>query len=328
MRRIPLKKRILIINTGGTLSSVNSEQGLSPGLSSREILEELHMVSKNLELETEDFCSLDSANIFPEDWAALALKIGQVYLNYDGIFINHVTASMLSFMLQNVPLPVVLTGSQLSISHPVADAMENCRCAIHMAASGCAGVFAAFNRKVMLGCRTSKVRSMSFDAFDSANYPNVAEISALGLHTEKKGVFRVQPHYSDKVFLLKLYPGIEPFILGLLQKQGYQGVYIEGFGLGGMPFLKHDFASAVRKAVEDGMTVLAGSQCPYEGSNLSVYETGLLALRGGVLQAYDMTAEAAVTKLMWVLGQTEKPEEIRDYFQTNLVREVTIPQGD
>ncbi len=330
----------MIINTGGTLSSVTSEHGLSPGLSSGEILEELRMVSRNLTLETEDFCSLDSANIFPEDWAALAAKIGQIYGNYDGIVIIHgtdtlaYTASMLSFMLQNVPLPVVLTGSQLSISHPVADAMENCRCAIHMAAGGCAGVFAAFNRKVMLGCRTSKIRSMSFDAFDSANYPNVAEISALGLHIrkellpEKKGVFRVQPDYSDKVFLLKLYPGIDPSILSLLQAQGYKGVYIEGFGLGGMPFLKHDFASAVRDAVDNGMTVLAGSQCPYEGSNLSVYETGLLALRGGVLQAYDMTAEAAVTKLMWVLGQTEKPEEIRDYFQTNLVREVTIPQTD
>lgn len=335
-----MKKRILIINTGGTLSSVTSEHGLSPGLSSGEILEELRMVSRNLTLETEDFCSLDSANIFPEDWAALAAKIGQIYGNYDGIVIIHgtdtlaYTASMLSFMLQNVPLPVVLTGSQLSISHPVADAMENCRCAIHMAAGGCAGVFAAFNRKVMLGCRTSKIRSMSFDAFDSANYPNVAEISALGLHIrkellpEKKGVFRVQPDYSDKVFLLKLYPGIDPSILSLLQAQGYKGVYIEGFGLGGMPFLKHDFASAVRDAVDNGMTVLAGSQCPYEGSNLSVYETGLLALRGGVLQAYDMTAEAAVTKLMWVLGQTEKPDEIRDYFQTNLVREVTIPQTD
>lgn len=334
-----MKKRILIINTGGTLSSVSGEHGLSPGLSSGEILDELRMVSKNLTLETEDFCSLDSANIFPDDWAALAIRIGQIYGNYDGIVIIHgtdtlaYTASMLSFMLQNVPLPIVLTGSQLSISHPVADAMENCRCAIHMAAGGCAGVFAAFNRKVMLGCRTSKLRSMSFDAFDSANYPNVAEISALGLHIrkellpEKKGVFRVQPDYSDKVFLLKLYPGIDPSILSLLQAQGYKGVYIEGFGLGGMPFLKHDFASAVRDAVDGGMTVLAGSQCPYEGSNLSVYETGLLALRGGVLQAYDMTAEAAVTKLMWVLGQTGKPEEIRDYFQTNLVREVTIPQA-
>lgn len=329
----------MIINTGGTLSSVSGEHGLSPGLSSGEILDELRMVSKNLTLETEDFCSLDSANIFPDDWAALAIRIGQIYGNYDGIVIIHgtdtlaYTASMLSFMLQNVPLPIVLTGSQLSISHPVADAMENCRCAIHMAAGGCAGVFAAFNRKVMLGCRTSKLRSMSFDAFDSANYPNVAEISALGLHIrkellpEKKGVFRVQPDYSDKVFLLKLYPGIDPSILSLLQAQGYKGVYIEGFGLGGMPFLKHDFASAVRDAVDGGMTVLAGSQCPYEGSNLSVYETGLLALRGGVLQAYDMTAEAAVTKLMWVLGQTGKPEEIRDYFQTNLVREVTIPQA-
>lgn len=335
-----MKKRILIINTGGTLSSVNSDQGLSPGLSSREILEEIRMVSKNLELETEDFCSLDSANIFPDDWAALAVRIGRGCMDYEGIVIIHgtdtlaYTASMLSFMLQNIPIPVVLTGSQLSISHPVADAMENCRCAIHMAASGCAGVFAAFNRKVMLGCRTSKVRSMSFDAFESTNYPNVAEISALGLHIRKemlpkrKGVFRVQADYSDKVFLLKLYPGIDPSILGMLWKQGYKGVYIEGFGLGGMPFVKHDFASAVREAVEKGMTVLAGSQCPYEGSNLSVYETGLLALRGGVLQAYDMTAEAAVTKLMWVLGQTGKPEEIRDYFQLGLVREVSIPDLD
>ena len=135
----------------------------------------------------------------------------------------------------------------------------------------------------------------------------------------------MQPDYSDKVFLLKLYPGIDPAILGMLRKQGYQGVYIEGFGLGGMPFVKHDFASAVREAVEEGMTVLAGSQCPYEGSNLSVYETGLLVLKGGVLQGFDMTAEAAVTKLMWVLGQTGKPEEIRDYFQIELVREVSIP---
>lgn len=211
------------------------------------------------------------------------------------------------------------------------DEMENYRCAIHMAASGCPGIFAAFNRKVMLGCRTSKVRSMSFDAFDSINYPNAAEISALGLHIRKevlppkKGVFRVQPDYSERVFLMKLYPGIDPSMIGLLKKQGYRGIYIEGFGLGGMPFLKHDFASAVRKAVEEGMTVLVGSQCPYEGSNLSVYETGLLTLKGGVLQAYDMTAEAAVTKLMWVLGQTEKPEEIREYFQIDLVREVTIP---
>jgi len=135
-----MKKRILIINTGGTLSSVNGENGLMPGMKSRDMLDELRMVSRNLELETEDFCSVDSANIFPEDWARLAELIAKRSRDYQGIAVIHgtdtlaYTASMLSFMLQNISIPVVVTGSQLSIADPVADAMENCRCGIHMAA--------------------------------------------------------------------------------------------------------------------------------------------------------------------------------------------------
>lgn len=331
-----MKKKILIINTGGTLSSVKSEKGLTPGLSSQEMLAELQMVSGNLELETQDFCSLDSANIFPEDWAALAARIGTACADYQGIVIIHgtdtmaYTSSMLTFMLQNVPIPVVVTGSQLSIAHPVADAMENCRCAIHMAASGHPGVFVAFNRKVILGCRASKVRTMSFDAFESINYPYVGEISSLGLHIKKEtlpkksGIFRVQTAYSDQVFLLKLYPGMDPRILDTLWEQGCRGVYIEGFGLGGMPFMRLDFISAVRSAVEKGMFVLVGSQCRYEGSSLSVYETGLQALESGAIQAYDMTAEAAITKLMWVLGQTGTPSEMREYFSVSLANEVSL----
>lgn len=332
-----MKKKILIINTGGTLSSVKSRKGLVPGMRSGEMLEELQMVSKNLELETEDFRSVDSANIFPEDWAALAERIGQVCGEYQGIVVIHgtdtlaYTSSMLSFMLQNISIPVVVTGSQLSIAHPVADALENCRCAIHMAASGYPGVFVAFNRKVILGCRASKVRTMSFDAFESINYPYVGEISSLGLHIrqenllKKRGIFRPQTAYSDKVFLLKLYPGISPEILDYLRKNGCRGVYIEGFGLGGMPFLKNDFIVAVREATAHGMVILAGSQCRYEGSNLSVYETGLRALEAGVLQGYDMTAEAAMAKLMWVLGQTEDMREIREYFSVDIAGEVTLP---
>lgn len=329
-------KKILILNTGGTFSSVKREKGLTPGLSSRELLEEMRLVTRSIELEMEDFLSVDSANLFPEDWKRLAEHIALSLPRYDGIVIIHgtdtlaYTASMLTFMLRNVPIPVVVTGSQLSFSHPVADAMENGRCAVYMAASGHPGVFVAFNRKVMLGVRASKVRTMSFDAFESINSPYIAEINSLGLriHTEylpkPDGPFALRTDFSGKVCILKLYPGIEPEIVSMLAERGYKGIYIEAFGLGGIPFLKRNFMGAVQQAVESGITVLAGSQCLYEGSSLSVYETGMRALDCGVLQAYDMTAEAAYTKLMWVLGQTGEPEEIRQYFTKAIAGEVCV----
>ena len=329
-------KKILIINTGGTLSAVVKQQGMAPGLSTNEMLEELHMVSKNTELSMTDLCALDSANIFPDDWAAIAAKVAECKNDHDGIVIIHgtdtmaYTSSMLSFMLRNINIPVVITGSQLSISNPVADATENLRCAIYMAASGYGGVFLAFNRKVMLGCRASKVNTISFDAFESINYPYIAEISSMGMQIndgmipKKRGVFSLNARYSDRIAAVKLFPGIDVSVFLSLKDKGYRAVYVEAYGLGGMPFIKKDITAALGDLVSSGVFVLVGTQCMYGGSDLTVYETGRKALERGVAQAHDMTSEAAVTKLMWVLGQTGDLKEIEEYFSIDLCGEVSI----
>jgi L-asparaginase len=331
-----MSKKILIINTGGTLSAVMKKNGLIPGLSIYDMQKELKIVSGDTDIEIEDFCSLDSANIFPEDWCELAKRISDCRNSYDGIVVIHgtdtlaYTSSMLSFMLRNIGIPVVITGSQLSIVNPVADAMENCRCAIHMAASQIPGVFVAFNRKVMLGCRVSKVRSLSFDAFESINYPDIAVISSLGMKIdtggvpERTGIFKLSDTYSDKVCMIKMFPGMHTSFIESIADQGYKGLYIEAYGIGGVPFLKHDFIGSLEKLIKGGMTVVVGTQCRYEGTKMDVYETGKRTLEIGALEAYDMTSEAALTKLMWILGMTDDESEIRDFYSINMAGEMTV----
>lgn len=331
------ERRILLLNTGGTLSSVEGGKGLKPGLGREDILEDLVVVAKGFTLEYEELYSLDSANITPAHWKGMAERIGQVYRQYEGIVVIHgtdtmaYTASMLSFMLRGIPIPVVITGSQLSISNPVADALENLRAAIFMAASGQTGVFVAFNRKIILGTRASKVSTKSFDAFESINFPYAATINAYGMTMNREVLpkprldFGVDSGCSENVMLIKLFPGMSPEILRYLPKMGIKGVVIEAFGLGGMPFKGQDnLCDIVKELSDQGMAVVIGSQCRYDGSSLSVYETGKLALENGAIQMYDMTTEAAVTKLMWLLEKNLDQRELRMWFNTNLVNEITV----
>ena len=186
-------KKILIINTGGTFSSQATDDGLAPAIKGSGVLERLGSVSGDIELSAEDYCSLDSANILPEDWISLADRIGGSVGEYDGFVIIHgtdtmaFTSSMLSFMLMGIPVPVVLTGSQMPLDMPMSDALINLQCAVWMAASGVPGVYVAFDRRIMLGCRTSKVRTVSFNAFESINYPYAGEVNAFGLQIYTDG---------------------------------------------------------------------------------------------------------------------------------------------
>ena len=328
-------KKILIINTGGTFSSQATDDGLAPAIKGSAILDCVDGISADIELAAEDYCSLDSANILPEDWISIAERIGGSIGDHDGFVIIHgtdtmaYTASMLSFMLKGIPVPVVLTGSQMPLGVPMSDALMNLHCAIWMAESRVPGVYVAFDRKIMLGCRTSKVRTVSFNAFESINYPYAGEVNAYGLQIYTEGKtpaadFRPHTDYSDRISVLKLFPGMDPGIFRYLHDNGIKGVYIEGFGLGGVPFLRKDFTAEIKKASDFGMPILVGSQCRYEGSDLSVYETGKRILECGGIPVYDMTEEAIVTKLMWCLGQTKDYRNIRKLFDTDLAGEVTL----
>lgn len=328
-------KRILLINTGGTFSSCPGEHGLSPELASKDICALSGDFDPTLSIEAEDYCSLDSANITPDDWRRLARRIGKAADSYDGVVLIHgtdtmaYTSSMLSFMLQNIPVPLVVTGSQMPLCAPMSDAAGNLRCALQMAGSGYSGVFVAFDRRIMLGCRTSKVRTVSFNAFESINYPYIGEVNAFGLQLRPKQrlealPFRVQERYSDRIAVLKLFPGMNPDIFRYLQECGYEGIYIEGFGLGGVPFLKSDFTAEIRRASQSGLPILVGSQCRYEGSNLNVYETGQRILECGGIPVHDMTYEAVVTKLMWCLGQAKEREAVQRLFRQNIAQEVSF----
>ena len=122
--------------------------------------------------------------------------------------------------------------------------------------------------------------------------------------------------------MIKMFPGIHRDVIESLADLGYEGIYIEADGIGGMPYVKHDFIGALEKLIHEGITVVVGTQCRYEGTKMDVYETGKRALEIGALEAYDMTGEAALTKLMWILGMTDDMSEIRDYYSINVAGEM------
>lgn len=318
-------KKILLLSTGGTIATEKTENGLAPKLTSRELLESVPQVKSFCQVDAVQLFNIDSSNMQPENWVAIAQAIRDRYADYDGFLITHgtdtmvYTAAALSYLIQDSPKPIVLTGSQKSISYRDTDARMNLSDAfLYCCSQGAWGVHIVFGGKVIQGTRARKIRTKSFDAFDSINYPPVAAIRDGRLYYYiREAPAPGGPHFClglcPDVFLLKLAPGMDAGIFPAL-KARYRAMVIESFGVGGVPAYGA-FSQGIQDWIDSGRYVVMATQVPGEGSDMAVYEVGYVSKKQyHLMEAYDMTTEAAMVKLMWLLGQGFEKEALRKGF--------------
>lgn len=341
-------KRVLVLTTGGTILSFQTADGLKPGNNDvTELLnEKLLKLSGEYEIDIEAVFYKDSSNIVPEDWYIVKDSIQRSIDRYDGIVILHGTdtmsysAAMLSFLFAGVNKAIILTGSQIPLSGKNSDGGKNLRDAVIAAADArLKGVFVVFHDKVINGTRAYKRSSINKDAYISCNYPYVGVIKDNRLFITQEysymrekeletvcSVPKLKNKKIPKIFVLKMVPGIDASLIDYILNEGYQGVIIEGYGLGGMPVDNKELMAKIDLMAGKKIPVIMATQCVYDGVNLDTYEVGMTAKKNGILSAYDMTTEAVYTKLMWGLGSTDSYEELVTLLQTNLCGELAVKQ--
>lgn len=327
-------KRILLLGTGGTIASKGTQDGLAPQLTTDEILSYTPSIFAFCDVDAVQVCNIDSTNIQPYHWLAMAEAIRTRYGGYDGFVIAHgtdtmaYTAAALSYLIQDSPKPIVITGSQKPLVMEGSDSRSNLYNSFSYAASDLsAGVTIVFDGRVILGTRARKVRSKSFDAFMSINYPDLAAIqdgrilNYIRLPNDRPPAF--YDTLSERVSLFKLIPGADADALAFMLGRS-DAVIIESYGVGGIPQLGNArYLDVIAQSTRAGKTVVLTTQVQLEGSDIGVYQTGSsLKSSAGVLEAYDMTTEAVVTKLMWILGQTREAGRVRELFYTPVANDI------
>lgn len=322
-------KRILLIATGGTIASKRTENGLMPLILSEELLDYVPAAREFCEVDALQLLNLDSTNITPEHWIMMANAIEARYDSYDGFVICHGTDTMaftaagLSYLIQNSPKPIVLTGAQKPIDMENTDARINLLDSLRYACCGKAhNVSIVFGGKVIAGTRARKMRAKSYSAFDSINFPHLASIQdeqiVHYITSDCSGRPAFYHELNPRVFLLKLIPGLSSDLLSLIE-DSYDAFIIEGFGVGGLPDNgEKGFLKEVERLVDRGKIVVMATQVVHEGSDMTVYEVGHLAKQKGLMECRDMTLETAVAKLMWILAQTTDPVRVRAMFNTTI----------
>lgn len=335
-----MNKKILIINTGGTISSVRSEAGYQPqgghveqALRAMPALEHADMPSYEI-LEYKPL--LDSSNISYKDWNQIARDIEKHYQAFDGFVIFHgtdsmaYTASALSFMLERLAKPVILTGSQIPLTEVRNDAIDNVLTSIWLCAhQPIREVCIYFNQRVLRGNRTQKVSSSRFDAFDTINFPHLAEVGtdvnlATGLLLqEHKQSLNVQTLKPKNITNFRLCPGISFDVLETLLKMPMDALVLETYGSGNAPNQSKRFLTMLKEATERGVIIVNSTQCAHGRVEMSQYATGHALKEVGLLSGYDMTPETIYCKLLYLLSKYDDLDVIKAEMSKNLVGELT-----
>ena len=323
-------KKVLFIATGGTIASKRSHHGLKPQITPEELIGYIPQVQSFCEVDTVQLLNLDSTNMEPKHWKMMVHTIREHYDAYDGFVIAHgtdtmaYTAAALSYMIQNSKKPIVITGAQKPIDLEITDAKSNLIDSFLYASDEASqGVQIVFDGKVIAGTRAKKVRSKSYNAFSSIDYPSLAMIQDMNIMRYIPMItFKEEVHFyeemNDNIYLMKMIPGMQAKLLESIFAQ-YDSIVVESFGVGGIPkSISEDFFRLCKQYPEK--LVVMATQVAHEGSDMTVYEVGRdIKEECSILESYDMTLESVIAKLMWILGNKAELEgNVEDIFYKSI----------